>query len=448
MDKRSEHEAPTLATTNWRARVSALAPVTLPGGRFEDEGPIGYGGRSVIHMIFDKTLLRHSAMKVLSQGLKPYPADRQRFVEEAQIAAQLDHPNIAPVHELSVTERGDLYFTMKLVEGHTLASLLEGNENEPRRFDTVAPYLEIMVKVCDAVAFAHSRGVIHRDLKPGNIMVGSFGQVYVMDWGMARLLDGRSDVSVGRDLKHQSLDEDGEVVGTPAYMSPEQAYGLHDETDERSDVFALGAILYHVITGQGPYQSVSADDDEMIHAARSCVIRPAERVATAAQLPRGLTRIAMKAMAAEPAARYASATALKDDLVAQLRGGVDLPRCIYGAGDMVMIEGEPGDAAYIIVSGTCRVFKMVDGAAVELREMGPGEVFGETAILSQAPRSASVQALETLVLQVVSPEALEEAVGINSGLGLFVRTLAQRFREADERLARLDPEPPRRRSRP
>jgi serine/threonine-protein kinase len=439
MAKQPEHDAPTVPTSKWRARVAPVSPVTLPGGRFQDEGQIGHGGRSVIHMILDRTLLRHSAMKLLSPDLRAYAADRQRFIEEAQIAAQLDHPNVVPIHELSVTERGDLYFTMKLVEGHTMEAMLDGRENEPRSFESVAPYLEILIKVCDAVAFAHSRGIIHRDLKPANIMVGNFGQVYVMDWGMARLVDGRSDVLAGPDYRHKrpSLDQHGEVVGTPAYMPPEQAYGLHDETDERSDVFALGATLSHVITGQAPYDEFAHDAQQTLLAARSCVIRSAERLSPAAQLPRGLARIAMKAMAADPAERYPTATALKEDLVAQLRRGVDLPRCIYGGGDMVMVEGEPGDAAYIIVSGTCRVFKTVDGEDVDLRQLGPGEVFGETAILSRAPRTASVQALETLVLQVVSPEALEEGVGIHSGLGLFVRTLAERFREADQRLATM-----------
>jgi len=445
MAKQLEEDAPTLATSAWRARVSGVTPMSLPTGRFVDKGQIGRGGRSVVHMILDKTLLRHSAMKLLSQQLKRQPVERQRFIEEAQIAAQLDHPNVLPVHELSVTEGGDLYFTMKLVEGETLAALMHSLDNQPRTFAAIAPFLEIMIKVCDAVAFAHSRGVIHRDLKPGNIMVGGFGQVYVMDWGMARLLDGDSDVSLGRD-RSESLDLDGEPVGTPAYMPPEQAFGLHDETDGRSDVFSLGATLYEILTGQGPYDGAEADAWSMILAARNAEIRPAERFTSAARLPRALSRIAMKAMAPNPADRYQTATALKEDLMAQLRGGVDLPRCIYSAGDMVMVEGEPGDAAYIIVSGTCRVFKTVDGEDVDLRELGPGEVFGETAILSRAPRSASVQALETLVLQVVSPEALEEGVGIHSGLGLFVRTLAERFREADERLAKLDPE--RRQSRP
>jgi eukaryotic-like serine/threonine-protein kinase len=443
MAKQPLHEAPTVPTAQWRARVSSITPASLPGGRFHDQGEIARGGRSVIHRILDKTLLRRSAMKRLPPALSSHPTDRQRFVEEAQLTAQLDHPNVVPIHELSVTEPGELYFTMKLVEGQTLAAMLDGRENEPRSFDAVAPLLEVLIKVCDAVAFAHSRGVIHRDLKPANIMVGSFGQVYVMDWGMARLIDGRSEVVAGRDPR-ASLDQHGEVVGTPAYMPPEQAYGLHDETDERSDVFAIGATLYHVLTGQAPYDA-SADSVDTIAVARRCVIRSAERWSTAAQLPRGLARIAMKALAADPAQRYATATALKDDLVAQLRGGTDLPRCLYSAGDMIMVEGEPGDAAYIIVSGTCRVFRIVDGVEVVIRELGPGEVFGETAILSRAPRTASVRALETLVLQVVSAEVLEDGVGVHSGLGLFVRTLAERFREVDERLARLEAEPATRR---
>jgi serine/threonine protein kinase len=427
-------EAITVVEVHRKARVSAVSPVALPSGRFHDEGVIGRGGRSAVHMIFDKTLLRRSAMKVLSARLKPFEEDRQRFVEEAQITGQLDHPNIVPIHEMSVTDYGDLYFTMKLVEGRTMEAMLRGHENEMRRFDWVAPFLEILVKVCDAIAFAHSRGVIHRDLKPGNIMVGNFGQVYVMDWGMARLLEDHTEVAVGRDRTRQALDLDGEVLGTPAYMSPEQAYGYHDATDERSDIFALGATLYHVLTGEPPYPM----EDDQLREARACEIRSAERVSTAARLPRALCRIAMKAMARDPAERYQTATELKDDLQIQLRGGTDLPRCIFAPGDVVMRQGDPADAAYIIVSGTCRVYKNIDDEEVELRRLGPGEVFGETAILSRKPRTASVQALETLVLQVVTPEELEEGVGVNTGLGQFVRTLAERFREVDERLTRLE----------
>ncbi len=432
----AERGAVTVVDSHRRARVSAVSPIALPSGRFNDEGELGHGGRSKVHLIYDKTLLRRSAMKVLSARLQPFLEDRQRFIEEAQISGQLDHPNVIPIHELSLTPDGGLYFTMKLVEGCTMEEMLRDRQNQVRRFDWVAPFIEILVKVCDAIAFAHSRGVIHRDLKPGNIMVGAFGEVYVMDWGMAKLVEGRNTVAIGRDRSHHQLDHYGEVLGTPAYMSPEQAFGRHDDTNERSDIFAIGATLYHVLTGHPPYDAV--DTASQLDVARSCFIRPPEQHQVMARLPRALSRIAMKAMSLDPAQRYPSATVLKDELVAVLRGGADLPRCIFSQGDLIMREGEPGDAAYIIVSGTCRVFKTVEGEQIELRHMGPGEVFGETAILSRKSRTASVQALETLIVEVVTAEELEEGVGMNTGLGRFVRTLADRFREVDERLTLLE----------
>jgi serine/threonine-protein kinase len=429
----SKREAITVVD-HGRARVSPVTPMELPSGRFHDEGEIAQGGASAVHRIFDKTLLRRCAMKVMATELQPYPEDRQRFIEEAQITGQLDHPNVVPIYELSLNSSGVPYFTMKLVEGQTLDAMLAARQGEVRQLDWVAPFLDILVKVCDAIAFAHSRGVIHRDLKPANIMVGDFGQLYVMDWGIARLVVGHHEVAVGRDHDRQSLDKEGIVLGTPAYMPPEQALGHHDTTDERSDIFSLGATLYEILTGQPPYADAKGRDQ--LTAAQAGAIVPPEQFVTAGRLPRGLCRIAMKAMAYDPAARYATATALKEDLVAQLRA--DLPRRTFAAGELVMREGDPGDSAYIILHGTCRAFKLVDGEEIELRRMGPGEVFGETAILSAKPRSASVQALTPLTVQVVTPEELEEGVGMNTWLGLFVRTLAERFREVDERLTKLE----------
>jgi len=428
----------TVVDTPRRARVSAVTPATLPTERYKDEGEIARGGTSSVHMIYDKALLRRNAMKVLSSRLDQFADDRQRFIEEAQITGQLDHPNVVPIHELSLTSEGALCFTMKLIEGHTMEEMLDARRHEVRRLDWVAAFLDILIKVCDAVAFAHSRGVIHRDLKPGNIMVGGFGQVYVMDWGLARLVDGHHEVVIGRDRRRQSLDVPGDVLGTVAYMPPEQAYGDHDATDERSDIFALGATLYQILTGQPPYED--EDDDRQIAAARAGSIKPIDQFSTAARMPRALCRIAMKAMSFDPADRYPSASALRDDLFVQLRGGADLPQRTYAAGEVIMEEGEPGDAAYIIVHGTCSASKLVDGQPVDLRIMGPGEVFGETAILSGQPRTATVRALEPLTVQVVSPEELEEAVGMHTGLGQFVRALADRFREVDERVTRLEAE--------
>src|SRR6266542_3951895 len=272
----------TIVDAHARARVSAVRPITLPNGRFDDEGELARGGAGLVHTIVDKTLLRRCAMKVLTPKVQGDPDQRQRFVEEAQITAQLDHPNVVPIHELDITPNRELYFTMKLVEGDTLAALINARYDEVRQVDWVAGFIEILIKVCDAVAFAHSRGVIHRDLKPSNIMVGAFGQVYVMDWGIARLLEGRSEVAVERDREHKSLDRKGDWLGTAEYMSPEQARGEHDATDERSDIFGLGATLYHILTGEPPY-----DQDEYLvrmRAARECIIRPPEQFQLAARL--------------------------------------------------------------------------------------------------------------------------------------------------------------------
>jgi CRP-like cAMP-binding protein/tRNA A-37 threonylcarbamoyl transferase component Bud32 len=431
-DPPQENGKVTVVDPRARARVSLVKPITLPDGRFEDEGEIARGGAGEVHSIVDKTLLRRCAMKVLTSRAKIDPEHRQRFIEEAQITAQLDHPHIVPIHELGLTKDRDVYFTMKLVEGETLGALLDARIDEVRQIDWVAGFVDILVKVCDAVAYAHSRGVVHRDLKPSNIMVGTFGQVYVMDWGIAKILDGRSELLVQRDAARQQLDVKGHWLGTAEYMSPEQAHGDHEATNQRSDIFGLGAVLYEVLTGRAPYEQ-----DEYfarLAAARNVNITPPELMPMAARMPKGLSRIAMKAMAADPAQRYQTATELRDDLMAQLRGAQALPQRTYHTGEVVMEQGEIGDAAYLIVSGTCRAYKMVDGEVVELRRMGPGEVFGEAAVLSAQPRTASVQALEPLTVQVVTSEELEEGLGMNTWLGVFVRTLAERFREVDERL--------------
>jgi serine/threonine-protein kinase len=426
-----DSDAPTEVDSHARANTGEVTLVVLPSDRFADEGQIAHGGASAVHRIFDRTLLRHSAMKLLAMGLQPFPEERQRFVHEAQITAQLIHPNVVPIYELGLTSTGGPYFTMKLVEGDTMETLLAERNGQVRQLGWVAAFLEILVKVCDAIGFAHSRGVIHRDLKPSNIMVGSFGQVYVMDWGIAKLMSSCSDVTISSDRDGPS-ERQGDFVGTPSYMSPEQAWGDHRATDERSDIYQLGATLYHVLTGHVPHESNARMS--AIESARLGACKPPEELPTTAKLPRSLLRIAMRAMVRDPRERYQTVSAMKEDLVAQLRGGADLPRRTFAPGELIMREGDPGEAAYMIVQGTCRAFKLRDGKEIELRRMGPGEVFGETAILSAAPRTASVQALDELTVRVVTPDELEEGVGLNTWVGAFVRTLAERFRELDERL--------------
>jgi tetratricopeptide (TPR) repeat protein/tRNA A-37 threonylcarbamoyl transferase component Bud32 len=234
-------------------------------GRYHLVGEVARGGMGAVLKGRDVDLGRDLAIKVILEEHRDHPEMVRRFVEEAQIGGQLQHPGIVPVHELGRFPDGRLYIAMKLVRGRTLAALLadrKGPADERPRF------LSIFEHVCQTMAYAHPRGVVHRDLKPSNVMVGAFGEVQVMDWGLAKVLDqggvadelkarkGRDDASAIRTVRTGSEAGEslaGSVLGTPAYMSPEQARGAIDTVDERADVFGLGSILCEILSGQPAY---------------------------------------------------------------------------------------------------------------------------------------------------------------------------------------------------
>ena len=225
-------------------------------------GPeVARGGMGVILRVRDRVLHRSLALKVMREEFSRRPDLTERFVMEAQIAGQMQHPGVVPVHDLGALPDGRPFFAMKLVKGKTLAELLKEraapDQDLPR-------FVRIFEQICQTMAFVHSKGVIHRDLKPANIMVGAFGEVQVMDWGLAKTLYAQE---VPQEQKYEApaasvvettRGEDsgtaaGSVLGTPAYMPPEQACGNVAIVDERADVFALGAILCEILTGQPPY---------------------------------------------------------------------------------------------------------------------------------------------------------------------------------------------------
>jgi tetratricopeptide (TPR) repeat protein len=243
-------------------------------------GEIARGGMGVVLKGRDPRLGRDLAFKVLKAELAGRPAAEQRFVEEAQVGGQLQHPGVVPVYDLGRFADGRPYFAMKLVKGRTLADHLterDGPSADRGRF------LQVFLRVCETIGYAHSRGVIHRDLKPSNIMVGAFGEVLVMDWGLAKVLprggvadehkasqaSGRREPAVPDEptVIHTarsgsgagSETQAGSVLGTPAFMSPEQAAGEIDKLDERADVFGLGAVLCVVLTGQPPYAASTGE---------------------------------------------------------------------------------------------------------------------------------------------------------------------------------------------
>ncbi|HET9955228.1 MAG TPA: protein kinase [Polyangiaceae bacterium] len=388
---------------------------------------LGRGAMGRIHPATDRNLLRHVALKRLDRELAEQPFYRDGFVAEAQITGQLEHPNIVPVHELSIDPNGVPYFTMKLVEGESFARWLNHASRPPGSTDRIDPALDVLLKVCDAVAYAHHRGVLHRDLKPENVMVGSFGQVYLMDWGLSRLTKTRPASGASAQMEAPG------PVGTPEYMAPEQARGNPAEMTERSDVFGLGAILYEIVSGKRPYGE-APNQDVVLERARQGAVVPIGVATAGLFVSKRLLRIVEKATAADPAQRYESPTALGRDIQDFLRGELHLPRKFFLPGACIIREGDVGDAAYMIVSGTCRAFRQVGDKVEPLATMNAGDVFGEMALLMDEPRAASVEAVSAVTVLVLDKATLAEGLGLTGWTAALVHALAQRFRDLERQV--------------
>lgn len=416
-------------------------------------GPeIGVGGTGFITKAFDTNLLRSVAKKCLHLDNADTEDSRARLIEEAQITSQLGHPNIVPVHELAMDGDGGLFFTMKLVEGVTFGSILDEKPIAERTKADLFEQLQILLKVCDALAFAHSRGVVHRDLKPENIMVGKFGEVYLMDWGLAKLRKGprpsmrdtvmpmsslpfslmpKSDVRKMYDPK----DEDGYLRGTIFYMAPEQARGDFEAMDERTDIFLLGGMLYKILTHCSPYFGDNVY--RLVYEAQQADI-PLPESKTDVDIPGRLSSVCMRALRKDPAERYQSVAEFKNEIEAFFQSGWQFNRRVFAPGTTIIEEGHEGHTAYIITKGTCEVSKTTRGEKRVLARLTEGHVFGEVAVFANEPRSATVAALDTVTAMEIGREHFEEDLGMSFWLGLFTKALADRYLEKDRRVAELE----------
>jgi len=324
--------------------------------RYQVIGRIARGGMGEVLRARDGELDREVALKTL---LRPKHASlRTRFLAEARLTGQLDHPNIIPVHEMGSDDQGRPFFAMKLIDGRSLADVIaelrDGDAAALKRW-TLPRLLTVFIGVCNGVAYAHDRDIVHRDLKPANIMLGSFGEVWVLDWGLAKRLrpatagvptgspsaspavgahnDGSSSSSARPAIPaapsaaeaptlcaHGSaegeLTLDGHVLGTPAYMPPEQARGEHAATDQRSDVWALGAMLYEILALRRALPGRSSR--EQLEAARACAVRRLTVKSGRRPLPAELIAVVDKALAERREDRYQRVTDLRADIEAWL----------------------------------------------------------------------------------------------------------------------------------
>ncbi len=330
-------ESPTRPLTE-RVVAPEQAPPEPPAG-YAIEGELARGGMGIIYRAQDLRLFRTVAIKVLRPDLADSPALVQRFLMEAHITARLQHPAVPSIYELGTLPDGRPYLAMRLIEGQTLSRLLRrgdadgesrgGDNQDDNGGDRLWHRLAVFEQVCHAIAYAHSQGVIHRDLKPSNVMVGRFGEVQVMDWGLAKVVRWDEEppsviaATSGSTVEAPAVDQvtlSGTAVGTPEYMPPEQARGDVEAMDERSDVFGLGAMLLHILTGRPPY--LAASRQETLRKAREADLSEAWQALDACRAGAELVALCRRCLAPDPANRPQTAAEVADE-IARIRADAE-----------------------------------------------------------------------------------------------------------------------------
>jgi eukaryotic-like serine/threonine-protein kinase len=416
--------------------------------KYEIKQHISSGGMGNIFLVHDKDLRRGTILKVILPEHKHSSSIIKDFIKEARITGQLEHPNIIPVHDLGYLHDYGIYFTMKYVQGESLLEIINKvgkKENDYHQKYDFFVLLDIFRKVCDAVSFAHSKKIVHRDIKPGNIMVGNYGEVLLMDWGLAvserpRKNFRQQEISDNNKTVTKNTREPtkcGIVKGTPAYMAPEQAIADTGGVDRYSDIFLLGATLYHTFTLIPPHRGQTVND--VIENARKGKFKPPEQLTVKTpHLSKELCRIITRAMAFKKQDRYGTVRELAGDLEDLIHGKMEFGTHKLKAGEYLIHEGEPGISTYIIVSGKMQVYKGSGSKKVELGTIGEGDIVGELALIINEPRTASVVALENTEALVLNKDLFTHNLNkLPPWMEKTITALAGRLNNATQKLAAL-----------
>jgi serine/threonine protein kinase len=417
---RASELAPTIASGRGASPEGELLTAIDHGRRYRDTQRLGIGGMGEVRLCEDQLIGREVALKVI-HGERGADDDAvQRFLREARVQARLEHPAIVPIHDLGRTSDGRVYFTMKRVRGRTLAEIVngiaKGDASLAVEFSR-RKLLAAFVSVCQAVELAHQRGVVHRDLKPSNIMLGDFGEVYVLDWGIARI-DGDAEVAGAASVALSEAvlaTEAGAIVGTPGYMAPEQVRGDLDAVGACTDIYSLGAILFELLALEPlhPRASATAIFASTLAGAEAS---PARR-APHRDVPPELDALCVRATALEPADRFSKVRELVDAVERFLDGDRDL------ALRRRMSEEHADQATEMVASALASDDEQ--GRARALRETGRAlalDADNEKArhamvrLMTTPPKKVPAEAAATLEASAVATQRFAARMGIISYL--------------------------------
>jgi len=423
-----------------RAPVARLL-INENAPRFSLVGKLGEGSQGIVYRVNDRDCHREVACKVLSYATTD-PEEISRFIHEAQVTAQLEHPGIVPIHDLGELRDGTVFYTMKRVDGKSLAELLEKSGGVPEhRYEL----MQILLRICETLSFAHSRGVVHRDLKPRNIMVGPFGEVLVLDWGLAKVVNCPDVVRPMSSMRtfpeadaYRTLN--GTAVGTPAYMSPEQAMGEVDTLDRRCDIYSLGVILYEMLAGESPY--VRGEARKVMHQVSHGMWTKLGHRPTGAKLPRALIAIVHRAMAFERTDRYQLVEDFAHDLSTFLAGGAisayqetaieKIGRVLSHHRRQVRVGLIVAGCSALLLFGILFQLWYEDDQAVRGKQEELESALGQRNFLAARKIADSI-----LTLRPFDPQTLRQSPRINDGLVQFERAKREMLerQKADEFVA-------------
>ncbi|MGH7326716.1 MAG: protein kinase domain-containing protein [Polyangiaceae bacterium] len=388
--------------------------------KYRIDARLGEGATSVVYAATHVNNGLRVAIKVLHSELAMEQEIKTRFLREGYAANSIQHPGVARVLDDDTLEDGTVFIVMEFLDGESLAA-------RAARLGGVLPVQEMLPvadRLLDVLAAAHDQGTVHRDIKPDNVFLTRDGAIKVLDFGLARMKQNAEKFFL-------EATGAGVVLGTIDFMSPEQARGNPKEVDERSDVFGMGGLLFEVLAGYGPYGR-QPDENITLKRAVAGQVASIDEACRSYGIAKRIRAITERAIHPDVNKRYARVTDLQSDLRAFLHGGLHLPQKRFAKGELIVREGDKGDCAYMIVAGTCRAFRTVEGREETLSMMEPGDAFGEMALILFEPRAASVAAEDDVTVLVLDQATLNEGLGLSGWTGALVRALAQRFADLEQ----------------